>query len=77
MSATYDERVRTSHLPKYVWINDFPEVIAATRDARHGAVSFAQSTDMSFGMSGAIAKFAKFKADWLSTFVLEVEATFA
>lgn len=77
MSATYDERTRMPHLPHYVWINDFPEVIAATRNARHGTMSFAQATDMSFGMSGSVAKFANFNAGWLSTFVLEVEATFA
>lgn len=77
MSATYDERARMPHLPHYVWINDFPEVIAATRNARHGTMSFSQATDMSFGLSGSVAKFANFKAGWLSTFVLEVEATFA
>lgn len=77
ISATYDERVKMPHLPNYVWISDFPEVIAATRNARNGTMSFSQATDMSFGMSGSVAKFANFKAGWLSTFVLEVEATFA
>lgn len=76
MNATYDDRARMPHLSAYAWIHDFPEVIAATRNARRGTMSFAQSTDMSFGMSGSVAKFAKFNAGWLSTFVLEVEATF-
>ncbi len=75
--ATYDDRVRETHLDDYVWIWDFPEVIAATRNARHGTMSFAQSTDMSFGMSASVARFADFKAGWLSTFVVEVDATFA
>ena len=77
MSATYDDRARATHLDDYNWIKDFPEVVAATRNARRGTMSFAQSTDMSFGMSGSVAKFAGFKAGWLSTFVVEVEATFA
>ncbi len=77
MTATYDDRTREKHLENYSWIKDFPEVVAATRNARHGTMSFSQSTDMSFGMSAGVAKFAGFKAGWLSTFVVEVEATFS
>ncbi len=77
MTLTYDDRSRIPHLPTYVWLDDFPEVVAATRHARNGTMNFSQSTDMSFGMSGTVAKLAKFSAAWLSTFVLEIEATFA
>lgn len=77
MTLTYDERGRPAHLVKYVWLNDFPEVVAATRHARNGTMNFSQSTDMSFGMSGSVAKTANFKAGWLSTFVIEIEATFS
>ena len=77
MTLTYDERTRPAHLASYVWLDDFPEVVAATRHARHGTMNFSQSTDMSFGMSGSVAKAANFKAGWLSTFVIEIEATFA
>ena len=77
MKLTYDEKSRPAHLASYVWLNDFPEVVAATRHARHGTMNFSQSTDMSFGMSGSVAKSANFKAGWLSTFVIEIEATFS
>ena len=58
-------------------IADIPEVIAATRNARRGTMSFAQSTDMSFGMTGEAGKFLKMQAGWLQTFVIEVNAAFA
>jgi hypothetical protein len=77
ITLTYDERGRPAHLENYVWLNGFPEVVAATRHARNGTMNFSQSTDMSFGMSGSVAKVANFKAGWLSTFVIEIEATFS
>ena len=77
MMSTYEDPIRLIHEPSYVWMNDFPEIIAATRNAGRGTMAFSQSTDMSFGMSGGVAKFAGFKAGWLSTFTVDVEATFA
>lgn len=77
MTLTCDDENRIEHLLSYVWLNDFPEVVAATRYARRGKMQFSQSTDMSFGMTGNFAKYAKFSAGWLSTFVIEVEASFS
>ena len=77
MKRTWDAPVRLPHLPDYVWIGDFPEVLAATQGASKGTMSFSQLTDMNFGMSGTVARFAGFEAGWLSTFVGEIEATFA
>ena len=73
----YSNPERQAHRPGYVWINDFPEVVAATRNAKRGTVSFSQSTDMSFGLSAGAAAVASFQTDWLSSFVLEIEASFA
>ena len=77
MNATYGDPSRIAHKREYIWMDDFPEVVAATNKARRGTMSFSQSTDMSFGLSGNAAKIAQFEAGWLSTFVMEVEAAFA
>lgn len=77
MALNYDEPSRANGRKNYLWIDDFPEVIAATRNARKGTFSFSQSTDMSFGMSGKFAKAFNLDAGWLNTFVIEVEAAFA
>lgn len=77
MILTYEGPSRTPHHRRYVWIDEFPEVVAATRNARRGTMSFSQSTDMSFGLSGEAAKFIKLQAGWLTTFVVEVDAAFA
>jgi hypothetical protein len=76
MSVTYEGRSRPPR-QRYIWIDEFPEVIAATRNARKGTMSFSQSTDMSFGLSGDAAKFMKLQAGWLTTFLVEVDAAFA
>ena len=77
MHLTYEAPSRSAPRPKYIWIDEFPEVVAATRNAWRGTMSFSQSTDMSFGMSGEVAKFVKLDAGWLKTFVVEVDAAFA
>jgi hypothetical protein len=77
INLTYDEPERTNHKPSYVWIRDFPEVVAATLNARRGTMNFSQATDMSFGLSGKAASVANFDAGWLSKFVIEIEASFA
>jgi hypothetical protein len=77
MHLTFEAPSRSAHRRKYIWIDEFPEVVAATRNARRGTMSFSQSTDMTFGMSGEVAKFVKLDAGWLTTFVVEVDAAFA
>lgn len=76
MSLTYENPSRIPHYGRYVWTDEFPEIVAATRNARRGTMSFSQATDMSFGMSGDAAKFVKLKEGWLTTFVVEVDAAF-
>lgn len=73
----YSSPERQEHRSDYIWIKDFPEVVAATRNAKRGEVSFSQSTDMSFGLSAGAATVASFQTEWLSFFVLEIEASFA
>ena len=75
--STYGDPSRLVHQPHYVWLQDLPEVVAATKNAERGTLSFSQRTNMSFGMSGEVAKFANFEAGWLSSFAIEIEASFA
>ena len=68
------KRVRSSE--PYVWIDDFPELKAAAKSARHGQFVATQLSDLSFGLSLPAAKFANISADWLSSFQFIVEAEY-
>jgi hypothetical protein len=79
-SVTLEQK---SHRPKrirsrepYVWIDDFPEIKAAAKSARHGKFVATQSADMSFGLTAPAAKVANISAEWLTTFQFIVEAEY-
>ncbi|MBB3348386.1 hypothetical protein [Sphingomonas sp. BK069] len=77
LNLTYASPARQPRRQPYIWIDDFPEVVAATRNARKGTMRFVQSTDMKFGLTGAAADIVNVEAGWLQNFVIEVEARFA
>jgi hypothetical protein len=57
-------------------MDDFPEIKAAAKSARHGKFVATQTWDMSFGISVNAAKLASISADWLSNFQFIVEAEY-